>query len=68
MRLTENFTTQEVTRSETAQRLGIDNSLSIEMLDNAYCFTKAVLQPLRDNIGSHFLFLRGTGARLLMKR
>jgi len=55
MRLTENFTTQEVTRSETARRLGIDNSLSIEILDNAYCFTKAVLQPLREKIGLPFL-------------
>jgi hypothetical protein len=55
MRLTDNFTTQEVTRSETAQRLGIDNSLSIEMLDNAYCFAKAVLQPLREHIGRPFI-------------
>lgn len=55
MRLTENFTTQEVTRSDTAQRLGIDNSLSIEMLDNAYCFAKAVLQPLREHIGRPFI-------------
>lgn len=55
MRLTDNFTTQEVTRSDTAQRLGIDNSLSIEMLDNAYCFAKAVLQPLREKIGLPFL-------------
>lgn len=55
MKLTDNFTTAEVTRSETAQRLGIDNSLSIEMLDNAYCFAKAVLQPLREKIGLPFL-------------
>ena len=55
MRLTENFTTQEVTRSDTAQRLKIDNCLSIEILDNAYCFTKAVLQPLREHIGKPFL-------------
>lgn len=55
MKITDNFTTQEVTRSETAQRLGIDNSLSIEMLDNAYCFAKAVLQPLREKIGLPFL-------------
>ena len=55
MKLTDNFTTQEVTRSETAQRLGIDNSLSIEMLDNAYCFAKAVLQPLREHIGRPFI-------------
>ena len=55
MRLTENFTTQEVTRSETAQRLKIDNCLSIEILDNAYCFAKAVLQPLREKIGLPFL-------------
>ena len=51
MRLTENFTTQEVTRSDTAQRLKIDNCLSIEILDNAYKFSKGVLQPLRDHIG-----------------
>jgi len=55
MRLTENFTTQEVTRSDTAQRLKIDNCLSIEILDNAYCFAKAVLQPLREKIGLPFL-------------
>lgn len=55
MRLTENFTTQEVTRSETAQRLKIDNCLSIEMLDNAYCFARAVLQPLREHIGRPFI-------------
>lgn len=55
MKLTENFTTSEVTRSDTARRLGIDNSLSIEMLDNAYCFAKAVLQPLREKIGLPFL-------------
>lgn len=55
MKITENFTTSEVTRSDTARRLGIDNSLSIEMLDNAYCFAKAVLQPLREKIGLPFL-------------
>jgi len=55
MKLTENFTTQEVTRSDTAQRLKIDNCLSIEILDNAYCFAKAVLQPLREKIGLPFL-------------
>ena len=55
MRLTENFTTQEVTRSDTAQRLKIDNCLTIEILDNAYCFAKAVLQPLREKIGLPFL-------------
>jgi len=55
MKLTENFTTQEVTRSDTAQRLKIDNCLSIEILDNAYCFARAVLQPLREKIGLPFL-------------
>lgn len=55
MRLTENFTTQEVTRSDTAQRLKIDNCLSIEMLDNAYQFARTVLQPLRNEIGKPFL-------------
>lgn len=55
MKLTENFTTHEVTRSDTARTLGIDNCLSIELLDNAYSFTKTVLQPLRTHIGRAFL-------------
>lgn len=55
MKLTENFTTQEVTRSDTAQRLKIDNCLSIEILDNAYKFSKGVLQPLREHIGRPFI-------------
>lgn len=55
MRLTDNFTTQEVIRSDTAQRLKIDNGLSIEILDNAYKFAKCVLQPLREHIGLPFI-------------
>lgn len=54
MKLTDNFTTSEVTRSDTARRLGIDNSLSIEMLDNAYQFAK-ILQRIREHIGKPFI-------------
>lgn len=54
MKLTENFTTSEVTRSDTARRLGINNSLSIEMLDNAYQFAK-ILQRIREHIGKPFI-------------
>lgn len=55
MKLSENFTLEEATRSTKAIQLGIDNSLSLPLLKDAIMFTTNVLQPLRDEIKLPFL-------------
>lgn len=51
MKLSENFTLAELTKSSTATRLGIDNSPSPEQLENLVELCHKVLQPLREAIG-----------------
>lgn len=49
MTLTENFALEEFEQSETASRLGIDNSIhDYEVLMNIKALCEAVLQPLRN--------------------
>ena len=52
MRLSENFTLSEFTRSNTAKRKGIDNNPTEEHLHNILDLTTNILQPLRDCLGS----------------
>lgn len=51
LRLTQNFTLREFTRSATAKRLGIDNTPSDTVIVNLMSLAQTVLQPLRDYIG-----------------
>lgn len=52
MELTENFTLEEFEASETAQKLGIDNSVpDFETIVNIRALCESVLQPLRDAVG-----------------
>lgn len=51
MKLSENFTLAELTKSSTAKRLGIDNTPNPEQLENLVELCHKVLQPLRDAIG-----------------
>ena len=50
-RLSENFTLQEFTKSQTALRQGIDNTPGEEHLENAKALFTNVVQPVRDNFG-----------------
>ena len=52
MRLSENFTLSEFTRSNTAKRKGIDNNPNEKHLHNILDLTTNILQPLRDGLGS----------------
>ena len=47
-RLSENFTLQEFTKSQTALRQGIDNTPGEEHLENAKALFTNVVQPVRD--------------------
>lgn len=51
MNLSENFTLHELTRSDTATRLGIDNRPDPKQVGNLLLLCKHVLQPLRDHFG-----------------
>ena len=51
VRLSENFSLQEFTKSQTALRQGIDNTPGEEHLANAKELFENVVQPVRDNLG-----------------
>jgi zinc D-Ala-D-Ala carboxypeptidase len=55
MKLSNNFTTEEATRSTKAVQLGIDNSMTPKILRDAEWFALNVLQPIRDRIGKPFI-------------
>lgn len=51
MKLTNNFTLEELTKSETALRQGIDNTPTVEVVENLKVLAEKVLQPVRDHFG-----------------
>ncbi|CAB5222950.1 Peptidase M15A, C-terminal [uncultured Caudovirales phage] len=51
MNLTANFTLKELTKSDTATRLGLDNTPDDEALENLKTLCEKVLQPIREHYG-----------------
>ena len=51
MRLSKNFTLQEFTKSQTALRMGIDNTPEGEHLEAAKALFENVVQPIREHFG-----------------
>ena len=51
MNLSANFTVKELTKSDTATRLGLDNTPDDEALENLKTLCEMVLQPVRDYFG-----------------
>ena len=51
MKLTANFSLLELTKSQTAERKGIDNTTSPEHQENLKLLCESVLQPVRDHFG-----------------
>jgi len=51
MKLTENFSLNELTKSQTAERKGIDNTPSTEHQENLKSLCEMILQPIRDQFG-----------------
>ena len=49
MKLTANFSLSELTKSQTAERKGIDNNPSPEHQENLKSLCTAILQPVRDH-------------------
>ena len=52
MKLTENFSLEELTKSQTAVRKGIDNTPGPEHQDNLKSLCEMILQPIRDHFNS----------------
>ena len=51
MKLTPNFSVRELTKSQTAERKGIDNTPTEEHLENLKVLCENILQPTRDEWG-----------------
>ena len=51
MKLTENFSLNELTKSQTAERKGINNTPSTEHQENLKSLCEMILQPIRDHFG-----------------
>jgi hypothetical protein len=51
MNLSANFSLKELTKSDTATRLGIDNTPDEETIDNLKMLCEKVLQPVREHFG-----------------
>jgi len=52
MNLSKNFTLAELTKSQTAKRLGIDNTPDPIQLENLQELCEKVLQPIREEFGA----------------
>ena len=51
MKLTRNFSLQELTKSDTAIRKGIDNEPNADQIDKLKTLCEKILQPVRDHFG-----------------
>ena len=51
MNLTKNFSLNELTKSQTAERKDIDNTPSAEHQENLKSLCEMILQPIRDHFG-----------------
>ena len=51
MKLSENFSLLELTKSQTAERKGIDNTPSPTHQENLKLLCTSILQPIRDHFG-----------------
>jgi zinc D-Ala-D-Ala carboxypeptidase len=51
MQLSRNFSLQELTKSDTAIRKGIDNEPNADQIDKLKMLCENILQPVRDQFG-----------------
>ena len=69
MKLTKNFSLEEMYRSETARRCGIDNKPQTEeVVENLRALCLEVLQPLRDHLGRPVVVSSGYRCKDLNKK
>lgn len=66
-KLSENLTLREVLRSNTAKRLNIDNTPTVEELGNLHLTAKHVFQPLRNHFSAPIHVSSGYRSKALNK-
>ena len=59
MKLSENFSLSEMTKSQTATRKGINNEQSTAHVENLIHLAESVLQPVRDHFGKAVMISSG---------
>ena len=68
MKLTQNFTLNELVYSETATSHNIDNRPSVPVISNLQALCTNILQPLRDALGCPIVITSGFRCAELNKR
>lgn len=68
MRLSKNFTLEEMTYSDTASRYGYHNYPTTTAIKNLGYLTQNFLQPLRDKLGKAILILSGYRSELVNQK
>ena len=59
MKLSENFSLKELTKSQTAVRKGINNEPGTAEIENLIHLAESVLQPVRDHFGKAVMISSG---------
>lgn len=67
MKISKNFTLEELTKSQTAEALKIDNTPAAEQIVNLCALVHHVLQPLRDHYGQPVKISSGYRCQALNK-
>jgi hypothetical protein len=65
MKLSENLTLSEVTKSDTAKRLGIDNNPTPEHLANLKLVAENIFEPIRKHFGKPIFLSSGYRSKAL---
>jgi len=68
MKLSEHFTLTELTRSQVAARLGIDNTPTSDVVEQLKLMCELVLEPIRTAIGRPIVVTSGYRSRELNRR
>ena len=67
MKLSKNFSLNEMTKSQTALRRGIDNEPTNDEIDNLRILCEYVLQPVREHFGKPVTINSGFRSKELNK-
>ena len=68
MKLSKNFSLAEMTKSQTATRMGLDNNPSEDETENLRLLCERVLQPIRDHFNHTVTISSGYRNEILSKK
>ena len=68
MKLSKNFSSTELTKSQTAERMGLDNNPSEDQTENLRLLCERVLQPVRDHFDDVVTISSGYRSEILSQK